>query len=145
MYDVLVVGGGINGTGIACDAAGRGLSVLLCEADDLACGTSSASSKLIHGGLRYLEQYEFRLVREALSEREVLLEKAPHIIWPLRFVLPDHAGMRPRWLIRTGLAIYDNLSRRKTIPASSSLSLSTVADGAAFKPQFKNGFTYWDC
>jgi glycerol-3-phosphate dehydrogenase len=97
MYDVLVVGGGINGTGIACDAAGRGLSVLLCEADDLACGTSSASSKLIHGGLRYLEQYEFRLVREALSEREVLLEKAPHIIWPLRFVLPDHAGMRPRW------------------------------------------------
>jgi glycerol-3-phosphate dehydrogenase len=144
-YDLLVVGGGINGTGIACDAAGRGLSVLLCEADDLASGTSSASSKLIHGGLRYLEQYEFRLVREALSEREVLFQKAAHIIWPLRFVLPDHAGMRSRWMIRAGLAIYDNLSRRKTIPASSSLNLSTVSGGAAFRPQFKKGFAYWDC
>jgi glycerol-3-phosphate dehydrogenase len=144
-YDLLIVGGGINGTGIACDAAGRGLSVMLCEMDDLACGTSSASSKLIHGGLRYLEQYEFRLVREALAEREVLLQKAPHIIWPLRFVLPDHTGMRPRWMIRAGLAIYDNLSRRKTIPASSSIELSTVSDGAAFKPQFKKGFAYWDC
>lgn len=144
-YDLLVIGGGINGTGIACDAAGRGLSVLLCEADDLACATSSASSKLIHGGLRYLELYEFRLVREALAEREVLLRKAPHIIWPLRFVLPDHKGMRPRWMIRAGLTIYDHLSRRKCIPASSSIRLSTVSDGAAFKPQFKKGFSYWDC
>ncbi len=144
-FDLLIVGGGINGTGIACDAAGRGLSVLLCEADDLACGTSSASSKLIHGGLRYLEQYEFRLVREALAEREVLLEKAPHIIWPLRFILPDHAGMRPRWMIRAGLAIYDHLSRRKTIPASSSLNLSKEVVGRALKPQFAKGFAYWDC
>lgn len=144
-YDLLVIGGGINGTGIACDAAGRGLSVLLCEADDLACATSSASSKLIHGGLRYLEQYEFRLVREALAEREVLLQKAPHLIRPLRFVLPDHLGMRPRWMIRAGLAIYDNLSRRKTIPASSSLNLSTLSGRAGLKPQFKKAFAYWDC
>ncbi len=144
-YDLLVIGGGINGTGIALDAAGRGLSVLLCEANDLACATSSASSKLIHGGLRYLEHYEFRLVREALAEREVLLRKAPHIIWPLRFVLPDHPGMRPRWMIRAGLMIYDHLSCRKSLPGSSSIRLSTVSDGAAFKAQFKSGFSYWDC
>jgi glycerol-3-phosphate dehydrogenase len=144
-YDLLIIGGGINGTGIACDAAGRGLSVLLCEANDLACGTSSASSKLIHGGLRYLEQYEFRLVRESLAEREVLLQKAPHLIRPLRFVLPDHAGMRPRWMIRAGLMIYDNLSRRKTIPKSTSLDLSTLPGRAGLKPQFDKAFAYWDC
>ena len=144
-YDLLVIGGGINGTGIARDAAGRGLSVLLCEAEDLACGTSSASSKLIHGGLRYLEQYEFRLVREALGEREVLLEKAPHLIWPLRFILPDHAGMRPRWMLRAGLALYDNLSRRKTIPSSSSVDLSREPAGNALKSEFAKGFAYWDC
>ena len=137
--DLLIIGGGINGTGIACDAAGRGLSVLLCEENDLACGTSSASSKLIHGGLRYLEQYEFRLVREALAEREVLLEKAPHIIWPLRFILPDHEGMRSRWMIRAGLAIYDHLSRRKTIPGSASLNLSRDLAGDALQPQFAKG------
>src|SRR5664279_4828816 len=107
LVDLLVVGGGINGVGIARDAAGRGLSVVLCEKDDLAQGTSSRSGKLIHGGLRYLEYYEFRLVREALIEREVLLRAAPHIIWPLRFVLPHHKGLRPRPLIRLGLFLYD--------------------------------------
>src|SRR5690606_47135 len=110
--DLLVIGGGINGTGIARDAAGRGLSVLLCEQDDLASATSSASSKLIHGGLRYLEQYEFRLVREALAEREVLLNIAPHIVRPLRFVLPHDHTLRPVWMIRAGLFLYDHLARR---------------------------------
>ncbi len=144
-YDLLVIGGGINGAGIACDAAGRGLKVLLCEAGDLASATSSASSKLIHGGLRYLEQYEFRLVREALAEREVLLKKAPHLIWPLRFLLPDGAGMRPRWMIRAGLCLYDNLYRRKLIPGSRSVDLSALSAGRALKPQFTKGFAYWDC
>ena len=106
-YDLIIVGGGINGAGIARDAAGRGLRVLLCEMNDLASATSSASTKLIHGGLRYLEHYEFRLVREALNEREVLLGNAPHIIWPLRFVLPHVPGLRPAWTIRLGLFLYD--------------------------------------
>src|SRR6478736_1584777 len=111
-YDLLVIGGGINGAGIARDAAGRGLSVLLVEQDDLASGTSSTSTKLIHGGLRYLEYREFRLVREALTEREVLLRSAPHIIWPLRFVLPYRRGGRPWWMLRAGLFIYDHLGGR---------------------------------
>src|SRR6186997_212436 len=116
--DLLVVGGGINGAGIARDAAGRGLSVLLCEQADLASGTSSASSKLIHGGLRYLEQYEFRLVREALAEREILLRTAPHIVRPLRFVLPHCPALRPHWMIRAGLLLYDLLSIRGSLPRS---------------------------
>ena len=107
MFDVLVIGGGINGTGIARDAAGRGLKTLLCEKDDLAQHTSSSSTKLIHGGLRYLEHYDFLLVRKALMEREVLLKAAPHIIWPMRFVLPHHKELRPAWLIRMGLFMYD--------------------------------------
>ena len=113
VLDIVVVGGGINGAGIARDAAGRGLSVLLCEKSDLASATSSASTKLIHGGLRYLEYYEFRLVRESLIEREVLLRAAPHIIWPLRFVLPHNKGLRPAWMIRLGLFLYDHLGGRK--------------------------------
>lgn len=121
------------------------MSVLLCETNDLASATSSASSKLIHGGLRYLEQFEFRLVREALAEREVLLQKAPHIIWPLRFLLPHQPGERSRWTIRAGLCLYDNLYRRKLIPGSSSVDLADVGGGETFKPQFKNGFSYWDC
>ena len=115
--DLLIVGGGINGTGIARDAAGRGLKVVLCEQGDLANYTSSASSKLIHGGLRYLEQYEFRLVREALIEREVLLRAAPHIIWPLRFVLPHSPAQRPAWMIRFGLLLYNHLGGRRKLPA----------------------------
>ena len=122
-YDLLVVGGGINGTGIARDAAGRGLSVLLCEQDDLASHTSSASTKLIHGGLRYLEGFHFALVRKALQEREVLLASAPHIMWPLRFVMPHDAHLRPQWMIRAGLFLYDNLARRRRLAASASLDL----------------------
>ena len=118
MFDLAVIGGGVNGAGIARDAAGRGLKVLLVEQGDLAGGTSSASTKLIHGGLRYLEQYEFRLVREALAEREVLLRAAPHIVRPLRFVLPHHAGLRPWWLIRLGLLLYDHLGGRTILPAT---------------------------
>ena len=125
VYDIAIIGGGINGCGIARDAAGRGLSVFLCEKDDLASGTSSTSTKLIHGGLRYLEYYEFRLVREALREREVLLNAAPHIIWPLRFILPHHKGLRPAWLIRLGLFIYDHLGGRKILPGTSSVNLLT--------------------
>ena len=116
--DVLVIGGGINGAGIARDAVGRGLSVILCDKGDLAGGPSSASTKLIHGGLRYLEHYEFGLVRSALSEREVLLSNAPHIIWPLRFILPQSPGVRPAWLIRLGLFLYDHLGKRKRLPGS---------------------------
>ena len=108
-YDLLVIGGGVNGCGVARDAAGRGWRVALVEQGDLAGATSSSSSKLIHGGLRYLEYYEFRLVREALKEREVLLASAPHIVWPLRFVLPHHAGLRPKWVLRTGLFLYDHI------------------------------------
>src|SRR3989337_7455 len=123
IYDLAIVGGGINGTGIAADAAGRGLKVLLAEMGDLGGATSSASSKLIHGGLRYLEHYEFRLVRESLAEREVLLAKAPHIVWPLRFVLPQAPGSRPRWMIHAGLLLYDTLARRRVIPRSRSIDL----------------------
>src|SRR5699024_6425550 len=122
-YDLIVVGGGINGAGIARDAAGRGMSVLLCEADDLASHTSSASTKLIHGGLRYLEQYEFKLVAKALSEREVLLRAAPHIIHPLRFVLPHQKHLRPAWMIRAGLFLYDHLGYHQTLEGSHGLKL----------------------
>ncbi|WP_402718760.1 glycerol-3-phosphate dehydrogenase [Janthinobacterium rivuli] len=142
--DVLVVGGGINGAGIARDAAGRGLSVLLCEKDDLAAHTSSASTKLIHGGLRYLEYYEFGLVRKALIEREVLLRSAPHIMWPLRFVMPHAQGQRPAWLIRAGLFLYDMLAKREILPASSGIDLTRHAAGTPLKPEFKRGFVYSD-
>ena len=142
VYDVAVIGGGINGVGIAADASGRGLSVFLCERDDLASHTSSASSKLIHGGLRYLEHYEFRLVREALAEREVLLAKAPHIVKPMRFVLPHRPHLRPAWMIRAGLFLYDNLGKREKLPASRGLRFD--AD-SALKPEIKGGFEYSDC
>lgn len=145
MFDLAVVGGGINGCGIARDAAGRGVSVFLCEQDDLACGTSSASTKLIHGGLRYLEYYEFRLVREALREREVLLTAAPHIIWPLRLILPHHAGLRPAWLIRLGLFLYDHIGGRKLLPGTTSVNLRTDAVGRPLKKNFSKGFEYSDC
>ena len=144
-YDLVVIGGGINGTGIARDAAGRGLSVLLCEQDDLGRFTSSASSKLIHGGLRYLEHYDFRLVRHSLEEREVLLRSAPHIIWPLRFILPHHSALRPRWLIRLGLFIYDHLGKRKLLPASHSVDLTSHTAGTSLNPSFTSGFEYSDC
>jgi glycerol-3-phosphate dehydrogenase len=143
--DLLVVGGGINGAGIARDAAGRGLSVLLCEKGDLAGGTSSASSKLIHGGLRYLEYGEFRLVRESLQEREVLLEAAPHIIWPLRFVLPHEKGLRPRPLIRLGLFLYDHLGGRKLLPGTETLRLRGHPYGAPLQERVTDGFAYSDC
>jgi glycerol-3-phosphate dehydrogenase len=144
-YDLLITGGGINGTGIARDAAGRGLKVLLVEQNDLASGTSSASSKLVHGGLRYLEQYEFRLVREALAEREVLLSLAPHIIWPLRFVLPHDAGLRPVWMIRAGLFLYDHLASRSRLPGSRTLDLRHDPAGTPLKAAFTRGFAYSDC
>jgi len=144
-FDLVVIGGGINGAGIARDAAGRGLSVLLVEKDDLAEHTSSASTKLIHGGLRYLEHYDFMLVRHALQEREVLLRAAPHIIWPLRFVLPHHKALRPKWLIRLGLFLYDHIGGRKMLPASHSLDLTSHVSGAALKKEFKSGFEYSDC
>jgi len=143
--DLLIVGGGVNGAGIARDAAGRGLRVVLCEAGDLAGATSSASSKLIHGGLRYLEQYEFRLVREALAERERLLRIAPHIIWPMRFVLPHDAALRPAWMIRAGLFLYDNLARRRTLPGSTSLDLRRDAEGRPLRDGLVRGFAYSDC
>ena len=142
--DVLVVGGGINGAGIARDAAGRGLSVVLCEKDDLAAHTSSASTKLIHGGLRYLEYYEFNLVRKALIEREVLLRSAPHIMWPLRFVMPHAKGQRPALLIRAGLFLYDFLAKREILPGSRGVNLKTHAAGKPLKPEFTRGFVYSD-
>lgn len=142
IYDVAVIGGGINGVGIATDAAGRGLSVFLCEKDDLASHTSSASSKLIHGGLRYLEHYEFRLVREALAEREVLLAKAPHLVKPMRFVLPHRPHLRPAWMIRAGLFLYDHLGKREKLPGSRSLRFG--AD-SPLQPQITRGFEYSDC
>ncbi len=145
VYDLLIIGGGVNGTGIARDAAGRGLSVVLCEKGDFAEGTSSKSSKLVHGGLRYLEYYEFRLVREALIEREVLLRSAPHIIWPLRFLLPHSPEQRPAWMVRLGLLLYDHLGGRKILPASRGLRLNSVPEGAVLKPQFQRGFEYSDC
>ncbi len=144
-HDVLVIGGGINGAGIACDAAGRGLRVLLCESGDLAQATSSASSKLIHGGLRYLEHYEFGLVRAALKEREVLLAKAPHIVEPLRFILPHVDGMRPKWMLRAGLFLYDHLYRRQAIPGSSAIDLRHETAGAPLQESLASGFSYWDC
>jgi glycerol-3-phosphate dehydrogenase len=145
LVDIAVIGGGINGAGIARDAAGRGLKVLLCEKRDLAEGTSSRSGKLVHGGLRYLEYYEFRLVREALIEREVLLALAPHIIWPLRFVLPHSPDQRPAWLVRAGLFLYDHLGGRKLLPPSRSLDLSRAPEGAPLRPEFRRAFEYSDC
>ena len=144
-YDVLVIGGGINGVGVARDAAGRGLSVLLCERDDLGGATSSASSKLLHGGLRYLEQFQFRMVRHALAEREVLLEAAPHIVWPLRFVLPHNRSIRPYWMIRLGIWLYDHLARRASLPGSRQLDFRSGRDPAPLKPSFDRGFEYSDC
>jgi len=144
-YDLVVVGGGINGVGIAADAAGRGLSVLLAEMGDLGGATSSQSSKLIHGGLRYLENYEFRLVREALIEREVLLAKAPHIVWPQRFVLPQVTGGRPELLVRAGLFLYDHLARRQRIPGSAALDLNSDPAGRPLRSELTRGFAYWDC
>ena len=145
MVDLFVIGGGINGAGIARDASGRGLSVILCEKDDLAQGTSSRSGKLVHGGLRYLEYYEFRLVREALIEREVLLNAAPHIIWPLRFVLPHSPDDRPAWLVRLGLFLYDHLGGRKKLPGTRTLDLLRSPEGAPIKDQYHRGFEYSDC
>ncbi len=145
ILDLLIIGGGINGVGIARDAAGRGLRVGLCEQGDLACGTSWTSSKLIHGGLRYLEHYEFRLVRESLAEREVLLRTAPHLVRPLRFVLPHAPGLRPAWMMRAGLLLYDHLSRRVSLPGSSAVDLRTDPLGAGLKPGFRRGFAYSDC
>ncbi len=144
-YDVFIVGGGINGCGIARDAVGRGYSVGLCEKEDLAKGTSSGSTKLIHGGLRYLEHYEFRLVRESLMERETLWRNAPHIIWPLRFVLPHHSGLRPAWLLRLGLFLYDHLGGRKLLPPTKALNLRSHPAGAPLKDSFTRGFEYSDC
>lgn len=141
MYDLFVIGGGINGVGVARDAAGRGLHVGLCERGDLGSETSSASTKLIHGGLRYLEHSEFRLVRESLKEREVLWNAAPHIVWPLRFVLPHHSGLRPAWLLRLGLFIYDHIGGRKLLPPTVRRSLSN----SPLKDAFSMGFEYSDC
>ncbi len=143
--DLLIIGGGINGVGIARDASGRGLAVALCEMGDLANATSSASSKLIHGGLRYLEHFEFRLVREALAEREVLLRIAPHLVRPMRFIMPHVPELRPAWMVRAGLFLYDRLSRRVTLPASRGVDLTTSAYGADLKPGFRRGFAYSDC
>ncbi len=144
IYDIAVIGGGVNGCGIARDAAGRGLSVLLVEQGDLGQATSSASTKLFHGGLRYLEHYAFRLVRESLIEREILIRAMPHISWPLRFVLPHHKGLRPAWLLRLGLFIYDHLGGRKILPGTRTLDLRTDPAGAPLKPEFLRGFEYSD-
>ncbi|MEO8303725.1 MAG: glycerol-3-phosphate dehydrogenase [Betaproteobacteria bacterium] len=143
-YDLVVVGAGINGAGIARDATGRGLRVLLVERGDLASATSQWSTKLIHGGLRYLEQYEFRLVREALAEREIVLRQAPHIVEPLAFVLPHEPHLRPAWMLRAGLFLYDHLGRRDTLPGSFGVDLSQTKWGAGLKAQFHKGFVYSD-
>lgn len=146
IFDLLVIGGGINGTGIALDAAGRGLSVVLCEKNDLGSGTSSASTKLIHGGLRYLEHYDFKLVREALNEREVLLKKAPHLISPLRLVIPYHPSHRPKWMIQLGLWLYDHLGKRCTLPKSKKIDLKSHPTYAqALVPGITTGFAFSDC
>jgi len=145
IYDIAIVGGGINGCGVARDAAGRGFSVLLAEMGDLAGGTSSASTKLIHGGLRYLEHFEFRLVHEALAEREVLLSIAPHIARPLRFILPHHAGLRPAWLLRAGLFLYDHLGPRRTLPGTATLDLRCEPAASVLNPRFRRAFEYSDC
>ena len=143
--DLLVIGGGVNGAGVARDAAGRGLSVVMVEKDDLAQGTSSRSGKLVHGGLRYLEYYEFRLVREALIEREVLLRAAPHIIWPMRFVLPHSPEDRPAWLVRLGLFLYDHLGGRKLLPPTRTLDLANDPEGRPIKDEYRKAFEYSDC
>jgi glycerol-3-phosphate dehydrogenase len=146
IFDLLVIGGGINGSGIAADAAGRGLSVVLCEQNDLGSGTSSLSTKLIHGGLRYLEQHDFKLVHEALNEREILLRKAPHLISPLRFIIPYEPGLRPRWLIRLGLWLYDHLGKRMSLPASKSVDLlPNTPFGAPLILNNPHGFAFTDC
>ncbi|WP_071961170.1 glycerol-3-phosphate dehydrogenase [Aurantiacibacter gangjinensis] len=145
IYDLLIIGGGINGAGIARDAAGRGAKVLLVEKDDLAGHTSSASTKLVHGGLRYLEHYEFRLVRESLMERERLLTIAPHIIWPLRFILPHDKGLRPSWLLRLGLLLYDNLGGRKLLPGTRTISLRDEPHASVLEDRLTKGFEYSDC
>jgi len=145
-FDLAIIGGGINGCGLARDAAGRGLSVFLCDMGDLGGGTSSRSTKLIHGGLRYLEQFDFRLVREALAEREVIWAIAPHIVRPLRFVLPHQAGLRPAWVLRTGLFLYDHLGGRRRLPPTRSLDLAIDVAGRPLKPGvFTTGFEYSDC
>ncbi|MCK8516693.1 glycerol-3-phosphate dehydrogenase [Methylonatrum kenyense] len=144
-FDLLIAGGGINGAGIARDAAGRGLRVLLCERDDLAAHTSSASTKLIHGGLRYLEHYAFRLVAKALRERELLLRAAPHIIWPLRFVMPHVDGLRPRWMIRAGLFLYDALGGCSSLPRSHVIRLDQHPAGESLNGSLKHGYAYSDC
>ena len=138
-YDLAIIGGGINGAGIARDAAGRGLRVLLLEQNDLGSGTSSASTKLIHGGLRYLEHYAFMMVREALSEREVLLRTAPHVIRPMRFVLPASPGPRSPLLLRLGLFLYDRLGARKLLPATRTLDLTSHVTGRPLLPKFRSG------
>src|SRR5438270_1183900 len=143
-FDLAIIGGGINGVGIARDAAGRGLSVLLIEQNDLASGTSSKSTKLIHGGLRYLEVYAFRLVREALIEREVLIRNAPHLTRPMRFVLPHHSGLRPAWMLRLGLFIYDHLGGRHILPGTEVLDLTHHLLGEPLKREFRRGFVYSD-
>jgi glycerol-3-phosphate dehydrogenase len=151
-YDLLIIGGGINGVGIARDAAGRGIKVLLVEQGDLASATSSASTKLIHGGLRYLEYFEFRLVAEALAERETLLRIAPHIVWPMEFVLPHESHLRPAWMIRAGLFLYDHLGHgipgfgpKSSLPSSRGIRLLPEGYGAGLKPEFERGFVYYDC
>jgi glycerol-3-phosphate dehydrogenase len=144
-YDLCIIGGGINGAGIAREAAGRGLTVLLVEAQDLGQGTSSASTKLVHGGLRYLEHGEFRLVRESLKERETLLHIAPHIVWPMAFVLPDAPGLRPNWMIAAGLFLYDHLAGRKKLFASSRVSLNDSFLGVPLQDGYAAGFQYADC
>jgi glycerol-3-phosphate dehydrogenase len=146
IYDLLIIGGGVNGCGIARDASGRGLSVVLCEQFDLANETSSRSSKMIHGGLRYLEYYEFRLVREALSEREVMLKIAPHLVQPLQLIIPHNSLQRPAWMVRLGLFLYDHLGRKTTLPGSYGLKLNTNnAYGEPLQPELKKGFCYYDC
>ena len=143
--DLLVIGGGINGVAIARDAAGRGLRVILCEQGDLASGTSSASSNRAHGGLRYLENWEFRLVRESLSERATLRETAPHLVWPLRFVLPVDPAIRPAWMIRLGLVLSDWLAKGGAFQPSERLDLGTHGAGAPLKDMYRVGFAYTDC
>ncbi|MDP1581834.1 MAG: glycerol-3-phosphate dehydrogenase [Bradyrhizobium sp.] len=146
IFDLAIIGGGINGCGIARDAAGRGNSVFLCEMNDLASGTSSWSTKLVHGGLRYLEYYEFRLVREALIEREILWQIAPHIIRPLRFVLPHHSGLRPAWLLRLGLFLYDHIGGRNLLPPTRSVDLTRDEVGKPLVPnRYSKAFEYSDC
>lgn len=145
VYDLAVIGGGVNGAGIARDAAGRGAKVVLLERGDLARGTSSASTKLIHGGLRYLEHYEFALVRESLIERERLWAIAPHIIWPLRFILPHQKGIRPAWLVRLGLFLYDHIGGRKLLPPTRTVDLRVDPAGKPLRPEYVKAFEYSDC